>query len=335
MVHILRMTSKLILNAISEIVSGFLPLWFMMLESTGLDYIFYLLIAIATGAAAVAGCKRIGKRRFGKGVRRGISRKVGKRIQEAITRIDYYLYECMRESFPERKERERRWRSKRKKQKYQHRRPKRTLRVEILSRETHKSQQPKGRYNCTKGNGERYYRILSFLKNIPFIYRYLEGDIIMSCASSRDGEDERPLSWDSDSFVIGIDQHSSAAISNNKDHFTSYQPCTVNVVGVDGIPRGIASGKGTIEWWIEDDEGIPRKIRCEKAWYVPSCPKGLLPPQHFARYGNTHREKTTVSKNGTGQYFSGVQMVNIPGQFAWERTRQSQMSSQHTETPFM
>ena len=199
----------------------------------------------------------------------------------------------MRESFTERKQRERRWRSKRRKEKFRHRWPEQKLRVDIQSKETHKSHRPKGRCNCTKGCGERYRHILSSIKNIPFLSRYLEGDIIISCASSGHGEDERPLTWDSDSFVIGIDQHSSAAISNNKDHFISYQPCTVNVVGVDGVPRGIAAGKGTIQWWIEDDQGIARKILCEKAWHVPSCPKCLLPPQHFARYGNTHREKTT------------------------------------------
>ena len=97
-------------------------------RDTGLDSLFYLVIAIATGAGAVLGARGSAKDR---GVLRWISQKVGKRMEEAITQMDYYFYECMREYFPERKERERRWRSKRKKQKYRHRRPKQNLRVEI------------------------------------------------------------------------------------------------------------------------------------------------------------------------------------------------------------
>ena len=65
-VSISRMTNKFILNAISSIISGFLPSWFTMLNSTGIDYLFYLGIAFATGATAVAGFKIIGSSRFKK-----------------------------------------------------------------------------------------------------------------------------------------------------------------------------------------------------------------------------------------------------------------------------
>ena len=95
MVSISRMTNKFILNAITSMISGFLPSWFTMLNSTGIDYLFYLGIAFATGAAAVAGCKIIDRSRFKKVFIKRIARKIGNRLRDVITRIDYYLYECM------------------------------------------------------------------------------------------------------------------------------------------------------------------------------------------------------------------------------------------------
>ena len=132
----------------------------------------------------------------------------------------------------------------------------------------------------------------------------------MSSSGSQVHE-EKPLSWDSDSFVIGIDQHTSAPISNDKRHFIELQESHAKVVGVDGVPRGIAAGKGKLIWFVENDEGVIHKWVIPNAYYIPGCPKCLLPPQFFAKYGNTNKEKTqclqlwnrTVLKWGSeGQY---------------------------------
>ena len=113
----------------------------------------------------------------------------------------------------------------------------------------------------------------------------------MSSSSPQDHV-EKPLTWDSDSFVIGIDQHTSAPISNDKRHFLELQDTSAKVVGVDGVPRGIVAGKGKLVWYVEDDAGIVHKWIIPNAYYIPDCPKCLLPPQFFAKYGNTNKEKT-------------------------------------------
>ena len=121
--------------------------------------------------------------------------------------------------------------------------------------------------------------------------KYSKCLMAMSSSSPQDHV-EKPLTWDSDSFVIGIDQHTSAPISNDKRHFLELQDTSAKVVGVDGVPRGIVAGKGKLVWYVEDDAGIVHKWIIPNAYYIPDCPKCLLPPQFFAKYGNTNKEKT-------------------------------------------
>ena len=90
------------------------------------------------------------------------------------------------------------------------------------------------------------------------------------------------MRFDSDSFIIGIDQGSSATISNNSKHFRSLSLVATKVIGVDGVLRGIAAGIGTVSWQVEDDNGKLHSIVIHNAYYIPKSPKCLLPPQHFA-----------------------------------------------------
>ena len=121
--------------------------------------------------------------------------------------------------------------------------------------------------------------------------KYRERPITMSSLTSQDDQ-AKIVTWDSDSFVIGIDQHTSSPISNDKRHFVQLENTTAKVVGADGVPRGIAAGKGTLQWLVEDDEGVVHRWKIPNAYYIPDCPKCLLPPQFFAKYGNTNREKS-------------------------------------------
>ena len=85
------------------------------------------------------------------------------------------------------------------------------------------------------------------------------------------------LSWDSDSFTIGIDQHTSSPISNDKNHLIYLQNTTAKVVGVDGVPRGIAAGKGTLQWLVEDDEGVVHRWKIPNAYYNSRLPQVSSP----------------------------------------------------------
>ena len=119
-------------------------------------------------------------------------------------------------------------------------------------------------------------------------YKYL---MVMSSSGAQDYE-EKPLTWDSDSLIIGIDQHTSISISNEKRHFVELQESNAKVVGVDRVRRGITAGKGKLVWFVEDDQGIIHKWVLPNAYYIQECPKCLLSPQFFAKYGNTNKGTT-------------------------------------------
>ena len=109
--------------------------------------------------------------------------------------------------------------------------------------------------------------------------------------NTRAFDDVRLASFDSDSFVIGLDQHCSRAISNDRSHFLTFKDINVSVDGISG--PGKAIGKGTIQWYIEDDDGAIHEFQIPNSFYVPSSPKCLLPSQHFAKLGlNTNLETT-------------------------------------------
>ena len=126
-------------------------------------------------------------------------------------------------------------------------------------------------------------------------YNYL---MAMSSSDSKD-PDEQALSWDSDSFVIGIDQHTSAPISNDKRHFVEVQESNAKVVGVDGVPRGIAAGKGILIWFVEDDEGIIHKWVIPNAYYILNVPNASFPHNSSPSMVIPTRRKPSVYNCGT------------------------------------
>ena len=93
--------------------------------------------------------------------------------------------------------------------------------------------------------------------------------------------------FDSDSFKIGVDNHSSFSLSNCRDHFVGpITPLNANLLGINGVSA--IKGRGTICWTIEDDDGVPHTITLHNALYVPSSPVCLLSPQHWAQVVNDH-----------------------------------------------
>jgi hypothetical protein len=64
------------------------------------------------------------------------------------------------------------------------------------------------------------------------------------------------LHFDSDSFIIGVDNHASRSISNNIDHFITAlrSPETAFIQGVGGELLTV-KGEGTLVWHIKDDKG--------------------------------------------------------------------------------
>jgi hypothetical protein len=88
--------------------------------------------------------------------------------------------------------------------------------------------------------------------------------------------------YDTDSKTIRIDNCASYSISFDKNDFiTPLKPVRQKVKGLGGVLDGLQTG--TIEWMIEDDEGMPYVIKLPGSLYVPNSPSRLLSPQHWAQ----------------------------------------------------
>jgi hypothetical protein len=88
--------------------------------------------------------------------------------------------------------------------------------------------------------------------------------------------------YDTDSKIIRIDNCASYSISFDKNDFiTPLKPVRQKVKGLGGVLDGLQTG--TIEWKVEDDEGMPYVIKLPGSLYVPNSPSRLLSPQHWAQ----------------------------------------------------
>ena len=89
-------------------------------------------------------------------------------------------------------------------------------------------------------------------------------------------------SFDTDSFLIGIDSHASYSLTNNKEDFID-TPRQVRV-GVKGIAGRLTSAYvGTVRWSIEDDAGEVHQMDIPNTYFVRNLPIRLLSPQHLAQ----------------------------------------------------
>jgi hypothetical protein len=93
----------------------------------------------------------------------------------------------------------------------------------------------------------------------------------------------RRLFFDSDLFAIGVDNHASRCMGNDKRIFKNLVlDCTAQRVG--GISKGLAiEGKGTLVVTINDNNGKPHRIKIPNSLYLPGLRMCLLSPQHWAQ----------------------------------------------------
>ena len=118
----------------------------------------------------------------------------------------------------------------------------------------------------------RYHALRSHLADLP------------ANASPRWGT--RHCHFDTDSFKIGVDNHASRCMSNNRAHFENFRPSRSNAT-VGGIAGGLEiKGEGTFVFKLEDDDGKLHTIRIPNSLYLPRLPVSLLSPQHWAQEAN-------------------------------------------------
>ena len=101
-------------------------------------------------------------------------------------------------------------------------------------------------------------------------------------------DDSPPCHFDSNLFLIGVDNHTTMTISNDKSHFIG--PIRPTNVGVKGSGNNMvkATGKGALKWKIEDDEGKVHIFMIHNALYVPQSSLCILCPQQWAKQANDH-----------------------------------------------
>ena len=106
--------------------------------------------------------------------------------------------------------------------------------------------------------------------------------------------------FDTNSFTLGLDSHSTRCMSPHKSHFKHLRPW-------DGPPiKGIGSapiaGIGTIDKWsIACDQGKKHTFQIKNSLYVPSLHKAILSPQHLALDCDTTSTTKTYLKTGANE----------------------------------
>jgi hypothetical protein len=92
-----------------------------------------------------------------------------------------------------------------------------------------------------------------------------------------------PVRFDSNSFLIGVDNHASRCMANDTHLFEDLR-LNKNNGHVDGIADGLAiKGKGTFKFDIIDNDGKKHTIRIKNSFYIPKMRRCLLSPQHWAQ----------------------------------------------------
>jgi hypothetical protein len=107
--------------------------------------------------------------------------------------------------------------------------------------------------------------------------------------------------YDTDSYLIAIDNGSSRCITNNtKDFVGKVRKVNLTVRGIGGNTS--ATLVGTVRWRIEDNEGKVHSFLIPGTYYNKGAPYRLLSPQHWSE---TRKEKR---RSGCTTYHDGVEM---------------------------
>jgi hypothetical protein len=98
-------------------------------------------------------------------------------------------------------------------------------------------------------------------------------------AVKRDYKPSNLKPFDSDSFQIKIDYCASKCITNSLgDYLIPPDPTFLNIKGVGG--NITCTHIGTVNWTIEDDQGMSHTFIIPGTIYAPQKPHCLLSPQH-------------------------------------------------------
>jgi hypothetical protein len=95
------------------------------------------------------------------------------------------------------------------------------------------------------------------------------------------------IRFDTNSFVIGVDNFTSITLGNHLDQFKDLK--MHDNMEVEGIQGGLdINGTGMFKFHIEDDEGGVHLIKIPNSKYVPDLKVCLLLPYHWVQEAKDH-----------------------------------------------
>ena len=116
------------------------------------------------------------------------------------------------------------------------------------------------------------------------------------------GYSPQRLRSNSDSQTLMVDDGASPCITNDKnDSIGTPKPISRKANGINGQAQ--TTHRGTVRWFIKDDEGVAHVFTITGACLVPTASTRILSPQHLAQQAQDHYPRaegmgsTTLSKN--------------------------------------
>ena len=99
---------------------------------------------------------------------------------------------------------------------------------------------------------------------------------------SRRPDPEAPVhAYDSDSFILHVDNCASTSLTNDSSDFIDTP--TKHKGQLTGVSGSIPiKSSGTVKWSIADDTGRIHSLIIPNTLYVPGIPDRILSPQHWA-----------------------------------------------------
>ena len=117
-------------------------------------------------------------------------------------------------------------------------------------------------------------------------------------------------SFDSDSFVIHVDNCASRCITNSISDFIRPPQKVIGRVKGMGGDKIAVTAVGTIRWRVDDEDGTSHSFLIPGSLYIPESPARLFSPQHWAQESKDDVPK----KNGTWQATFADHVMIVWGQ---------------------
>ena len=132
---------------------------------------------------------------------------------------------------------------------------------------------------CVQGHRGRHSRVVTKTSNCPNLLLYL----ICITSANNNGNKAR---FDSDSFIIGVDNNAFKTIYNHISCFIRnfWSLPHKHIKGISG--QISIKGQVTVRYNIEDDEGKVNTLDIKDAIYVPKSPLYILCPQNWSQQAN-------------------------------------------------